>query len=194
MGMGFAFYQASGAVISDLRLATTSTFTVSLSECLDDATWTDLFYQLVPTADPSTTSVAFIGEPAECGGSSKALVSGLTFAVTSIGSSAPAITNGFTAASNGAAGAAAGINSAALIGGTAGASAAGIPAAGAAGGGGGAAGGLSGGAIAGIVIGSVAGGVLLLGVSAIVVGAVVVAAVVVAKSGDNDSTVESGAA
>merc|ERR1712137_632025 len=193
MGMGFAFYQASGAVISDLRLATTSTFTVSLSECLDDATWTDLFYQLVPTADPSTTSVAFIGEPAECGGSSKALVSGLTFAVTSIGSSAPAITNGFTAASNGAAGAAAGINSAALIGGTAGASAAGIPA-GAAGGGGGAAGGLSGGAIAGIVIGSVAGGVLLLGVSAIVVGAVVVAAVVVAKSGDDDSTVESGAA
>jgi len=194
--MGFAFYQTSGAVISDLRLATTSTFTVSLSECLDDATWTDLFYSLVPEADPATTSVTFIGEPTECGGA-KALVSGLTFAVTSVGSSAPAIANSFTTVSGSAAGAAAGINSASVVGGTAGATAAGIPAAGAAGGGGGgAAGGLSGGAIAGIVIGSVAGGVLLLGVTALIVGAVVVGAVVLAKSGNDDSrssNVESGA-
>jgi len=189
--MGFAFYQASGAVISDLRLATTSTFTVSLSECLDDATWTDLFYELVPGVDPATTAVAFIGEPAECGGA-KALVSGLTFAVTSMSSTAPAVANSFTAASNGAAGAAAGINSASVVGGTAGASAAGIPAAGAAaGGGGGAAGGLSGGAIAGIVLGSVAGGILLVGVTGIVVGAVVLGAVVVARSGDDESSPES---
>merc|ERR1711963_488979 len=62
----------------------------------------------------------------------------------------------------------------------------------AAGGAGGAGGGLSGGAIAGIVIGSVAGGVLLLGVTGLIVGAVVVGAVVVARSGDSDSSPESG--
>merc|ERR1711974_571647 len=107
-----------------------------------------------------------------------------------------------SASVGGTTGATLGLQSAAIIPGSAGASLAGFPTSvagltaagggagggGAAAGGGGAGGGLSGGTIAGIVVGSVAGAVLLVGVTAVVVAAVVAGAVVLSKDSDSDSS------
>merc|ERR1711953_836306 len=173
----------------------------TLDRCVDTSTWNEIFYELTPSANPSTTKITILngnnGVSAACSAKSangKELVSGLTFVVTSTSVPAIALADSFVAASSSGAGAATGISSAGIIAGAEGAVLAGSPVmtAGGAAGGGGGAGGLSGGAIAGIVIGSVAGGVLLLGVTGLVVGAVVVGAVVVARSGDDDSSPESG--
>merc|ERR1711953_802538 len=195
--VGYYFDVGSGSPrpsLNSLVLATSQTVIVTLDRCIDTATWNEIFYELTPSANPATTKITILngnnGVSAACSAKSangKELVSGLTFVVTSTSVPAIALADSFVAASSSGAGAATGISSAGIIAGPV----ATLTAGGAAGGGGGA-GGLSGGAIAGIVIGSVAGGVLLLGVTGLVVGAVVVGAVVVARSGDDDSSPESG--
>merc|ERR1712137_279192 len=208
--VGYYFDVGSGSPrpsLNSLVLATSQTVIVTLDRCIDTATWNEIFYEITPSANPATTKITILngnnGVSAACSAKSangKELVSGLTFVVTSTSVPAIALADSFVAASSSGAGAATGISSAGIIAGAEGAVLAGSPVttaglagpvatltAGGAAGGGGGAGGLSGGAIAGIVIGSVAGGVLLLGVTGLVVGAVVVA-----RSGDDDSSPESG--
>merc|ERR550537_600792 len=204
---------ASGTspVISDSVLSTATTLTISLSECIDDSEWANMFYDLTG-ADPATTSVQVRGdgENANCGKSAgKELVSGFTTIVTSSSVSAASLASNLAKAVGGPGASAVGLNAATPIGGSAGAAAAGFPTsisqlpgslavpgiapAGATGGAvaaeGGAAGatagnsgGLAGAEIAGIVVGSVAGAVLLLGVA----GVVAVGAVAVLATTDDD--------
>merc|ERR1712130_90448 len=177
--IGYYFDVGAGSPrpsLNSLVLATSTTIIVTLDRCIDTATWNEIFYELTPSANPSTTKITILnggnGVDASCSAKSasgKELVSGLTFVVTSTAVPSVALADSFVAASSSGSGAAAGISTAGVIGGAAG-------------------GGLSGGAIAGIVIGSVAGGVLLLGVTGLIVGAVVVGAVVVARSGDDSSS------
>merc|ERR1711953_384612 len=200
--VGYYFDVGSGSPrpsLNSLVLATSQTVIVTLDRCIDTATWNEIFYELTPSANPATTKITILngnnGVSAACSAKSangKELVSGLTFVVTSTSVPAIALADSFVAASSSGAGAEGAVlaGSPVTTAGLAGPVAT-LTAGGAAGGGGGA-GGLSGGAIAGIVIGSVAGGVLLLGVTGLVVGAVVVGAVVVARSGDDDSSPESG--
>jgi len=205
--VGYFFNSGSSSVrptLSELALATSTTLTVSLTDCIDDSEWAQLFYDLTG-ANPATTRVQLRGdsENANCAKDAKhgkALVSGFTFVVTSTSVPAQALGSTFVSSVGTPAGAAAGISSAGVVAGSEGASIAGIASStaalpgtvatasaggAAAGGGGGAGGGLSGGAIAGIVIGSVAGGVLLIGLTALVIGAIVVGAVLLARDGDD---------
>jgi len=214
--VGYYFDVGAGSPrpsLNSLVLATSTSIIVTLDRCIDTATWNEIFYELTPNANPSTTKLTILngnnGVSSSCSAKSangKELVSALTFVVTSTSVPSVALADTFVASSSSASGAAAGISTAGVVGGAEGAALAGSPtttaglagpvatltAGSAAGGAGGAGGGLSGGAIAGIVIGSVAGGVLLLGVTGLVVGAVVVGAVVVARGGDDNSSVESG--
>ena len=208
MSFFFSSTTSPRPIITNLKLATSTTLTVTLSVCINDADWSALFYSLTK-ANPATTAVQVrpSQQNANCKGAvhAKGLVSGFTFVVESVGVPAQAIAEAFASAAAGPEGVALGITSTGVVAGSQGALAAGLPssilagpgstgvatageaiAAGAGGGGGGAGGGLSGGSIAGIVIGSVAGGVIVLGVTGIVVAAVVVAAVVVARR-DTDS-------
>merc|ERR1712233_141960 len=200
--------------LNSLVSATSTTIIVTLDRCIDTATWNEIFYELTPSANPSTTKITILnggnGVDASCSAKSasgKELVSGLTFVVTSTAVPSVALADSFVAASSSGSGAAAGISTAGVIGGAEGAALAGSPtttaglagpvatltAGGAAAGGGGAAGGgLSGGAIAGIVIGSVAGGVLLLGLTAVVIGAVIIGAIALSKKEDGPSRADSG--
>merc|ERR1712151_1186448 len=204
--VGYFFNVASGAprpALSELVLATSATLTVSLTDCIDDSEWAQLFYSLTG-ANPSTTRVQIrgSGENANCKAaeSGKELVSGFTFVVTSVSVPAQGLASAFVSSVGTPAGNAAGIASAGIVAGSEGAVVAGLPgatsalpgtvvsasAAGGAAGGGAGGSGLSGGAIAGIVIGSVAGGVLLVGVTALVVAAVVVGAIVVARNNNEE--------
>jgi len=207
--VGYFFNGGSSPVrptLSELKLATATTLSVSLIDCIDDSEWAQMFYDLTG-ANPATTRVQIRGrdQNANCAKAAKhgkVLVSGFTFTVTSISVPAQALASTFVSSVGTPAGAAAGVTSAGVIAGSEGAAAAGLPASSAAlpgtvatasaggaaagaGGGGAAGGGLSGGAIAGIVIGSVAGAVLLVGVTALVVGAVVVGAVALSRNSDD---------
>jgi len=207
--VGYFFNTGSSSArptLSELVLATSATLTVSLTDCIDDSEWAQMFYDLTG-ANPATTRVQIrgSGENANCkaAGQAKELVSGFTFVVTSISVPAQGLASTFVSSVGTPAGAAAGITSAGVVAGSEGAVVAGLPGAtgalpgsvatasaggAVAGGGGGAGGGLSGGAIAGIVIGSVAGGVLLLGLTALIVGAVIVGAIVLTRNSDDDSS------
>lgn len=191
---GLSFYAkgASGAVLSDIRLATTEVMTVSLSECVDDSQWQNVFFGLTGLNREETTVEIQSGSNERCksgGHTAKELVSAMTFAVTSVSQGGTVAAQTFFSAANSATGSAAGIGSTGVVSGAAASTAAGFPAAGASGGG---AAGLSGGAIAGIVIGSVAGGVILIGVSALVIGAVVIGAVVLSRKDDEHHETHAG--
>jgi len=207
--VGYYFNVPSSAprpLLREFVLATWTTLTVEFTTCIDDATWADMFYELTG-ADRATTSVQVRGngENGNCkdiAANGKAVVSGLTFSVGSLGVPSASLASTFISSVGSPTASGFGITSASVIGGTQGAALAGAPAGisalpgsvgtvgatgGAAGGaGGGAAGGLSGGAIAGIVVGSVAGAVLLVGVATVVVAAVVVGAVVLTRDRDGD--------
>jgi len=195
--------QGTGIRLSDLKLVTRSAVEITLTDCISEEEF-DAMFDALSLADPSSTTheAQYRHEEGNCKalGHGKALLSGFTLVISSAGAPASAIAQTFVsnAATSGAV-----ISTAAIIPGTAGATAAGIPvgaiSAGStiglgagAGGGGAAAGGLSGGAIAGIVIGSVAGGVLLLGLTAVVVGAVIVGAIALSKKEDSPTRANSG--
>ena len=183
-------------VITNLKLATSTTLIVSLSVCINDEDWAEMFYSLTK-ANPATTTVKVrpSEENAFCKGArhSKGLANGFTFVVQSIGVSAQVLAEAFATAAAGPEGLAMGITASGLVAGSQGALFAGLPASILPGPGvialgeiskgavGRLNGGLSGGAITGIVIGSVGGAVIILGVAGIVVAAVVVVAVVAAR-------------
>ena len=197
-------------LLTSFNLATATTLTVSLQDCIDDAEWERRFFDLTG-ADPATTKVQLrgSGQNANCKAAGKALVSGFSFVVTSLSVSAQSIASTFVNSVGTPAGAAAGVTSAGVVSGSQGAILAGLPgsvgslpgtavsvgsvAAGGGGGGGGAAG-LSGGSIAGIVIGSVAGGIIVISITALIIAAVVVAAVVIAKNNNSASAGPTSAA
>jgi hypothetical protein len=204
--MSFFFSSQKGPrpVLSNLKLSTSVTLTVTLSDCINDANWSELFFSLTK-ANPATTAVQVrpSQQNANCKGAvhAKGLVSGFSFVVNSFGVPAQSIAKAFATAAAGPQGFAAGISSAGVVPGSLGALEAGLPSStlvgpgvtgatsvGGIAGAGGSGGGLSGGSIAGIVIGSVGGSILILGVSGVVVAAVVVAAVVIARKETDSSS------
>ena len=202
--------------LTGITMATSATLTVSLTDCIDDAEWANMFYYLTG-ANPSTTSVQIrgLGENGRCSkaiGTEKQLVSGFTFIVSSTSVSAGSLASTFTNMVGTPAGAGIGIVSASIIPGSIGAASAGFindastlpgvyvkppvgpgngqgalgTVGGATGGGGSGGGDISGGAIAGIVVGSVAGAILLVGIALLILVLIVVALVVLASSGEDD--------
>lgn len=201
------------AVFSEAILATSTTLTVSLTDCIDDSEWEQMFYDITG-ADPSTTSVDMRdGDNADCSNkksaTGKILISGFTSVVTSASVPASALASKLAASVGGPLSAGFGISTVTPIPGVTGASIAGFPtsiaalggsivqtpgiasgagAATAVGGGAAAGGsaGLSGGEIAGIVVGSVAGAALLAGVAGLVVVGVIIGALILTDDGSDD--------
>ena len=186
--ISYYFEDNSGVpVLTEAFLGTSTTLTVTFTDCIDDAEWEEYFY-LLTGAVRETTSVQVrdSGENGNCNKKSattgKALVSGLTTVITSSSVSSAGLATKLIGTAGTPLAASVGFQSAAVVPGAAGAQIAGFPisAAGAvstggvaAGGGGGGAGGLGGGAVAGIVVGSVGGAVLIAGVVVVVVAAAV---------------------
>merc|ERR1712130_999932 len=172
--IGYYFDVGAGSPrpsLNSLVLATSTTIIVTLDRCIDTATWNEIFYELTPSANPSTTKITILnggnGVDASCSAKSasgKELVSGLTFVVTSTAVPSVALADSFVAASSSGSGAAAGISTAGVIGGAEGAALAGSPTTTA--------------GLAGPVATLTAGGAAAGGVGA----------VVVARSGDNSSS------
>src|SRR3990167_10510413 len=109
-------------------LATSSTLTLSLVDCIDDQTWENYFYTLTG-ANPATTTVTREeGDAGNCKGSEagKIVASGFTLVITSSSVPAAALASQLASTVGSPAGAALGVASASVVSGAAGANAAGF--------------------------------------------------------------------